>query len=51
MPKRRHTESQIVAILREADGELTIGEICRKHAITAGTFYRWRKAYGSLEID
>ena len=51
MPKKRHTEAQVVAILREADGELTIEEICRKHGITRNTFYRWRKLYGSLEVD
>jgi putative transposase len=51
MPKRRFTEPQIVAILREADADLTVGEICRKHAITKNTFYRWRKLYGSLDVD
>lgn len=51
MPKRRFTEAQIVAILREADSDLTVSEICRKHAITKNTFYRWRKLYGSLDVD
>lgn len=51
MPKRRFTEPQIVAILREADADLTVCEICRKHAITKNTFYRWRKLYGSLDVD
>lgn len=40
-----------MAILREADTDLTVTEICRKHAITKNTFYRWRKIYGSLEVD
>ncbi len=30
MPRKTFTESQIVAILREAEGELTVDEICRK---------------------
>ncbi len=33
MPRKRHTEAQIIAILRESEGELTISELCRKHAI------------------
>ena len=51
MPRRRHTEAQIIAILREADGELTVTEICRKHSITSNTFYRWKKSYGGMEVN
>jgi len=49
MPKKRHTEAQIISILRESDGELTVSELCRKHAITTNTFYRWKKTYGGME--
>jgi putative transposase len=51
VPKKRFTEPQIVAFLREADADLTVGEICRKHATTTNTCYRWRKFYGSLQVD
>jgi len=51
MPKRRHTEAQIIAILREAEGELTVTEICQKHAITGNIFYRWKKTYGGMEVN
>ena len=51
MPRKVHTESQIVAILREAEGELTIEEVCRKHAISRNTFYRWKKIYCDLDAS
>jgi len=51
MPKKRHTESQIISILREAEGELTVAEICRKHAITPVTFYRWKKVYAGMDVN
>ena len=51
MPKKRHTESQIIAILREAEGELTVTEVCRKHAITGATFYRWKKTFGGMDVN
>ena len=30
MKKRRFTESQVVAILKEADGSLDVAEVCRR---------------------
>lgn len=47
--KKRFSEEQIVAILREASaGGKTIGEVCRKHSISEPTFYVWRRRYGSM---
>ncbi len=47
--KKRFTEEQIVAILRDTEsGQKTVSEICRKHAISAPTFYVWRRKYGSM---
>ena len=47
--KKRFTEEQIVAILRDAEsGQKPVGEVCRKHAISAPTFYAWRRKYGSM---
>ena len=51
MKTKHHQEEQIIRMLREAErGDKTIGEICRDHAITEPTFYRWRKKFGGLEI-
>jgi putative transposase len=51
MKKKRHQEEQIIRILREAErGDTPIGEVCREHALTDQTFYRWRKKYGGMEI-
>jgi putative transposase len=51
MKTKHHQEEQIIRMLREAErGDKTIGEICRDHAITEPTFYRWRKKFGGMEI-
>jgi putative transposase len=48
MAKKRFTEEQIVAILREAEKSPTNEETLRKHGISEQTFYRWKKMYGNL---
>ena len=50
MKKKRHTDEQIVAILREADATST-AETARKHAITDQTIYRWRRLYDGMEAN
>lgn len=48
---KRKTESQIVAILKEADAGLSVPEICRKYGVAQSTFYKWREKYGGMEAS
>ncbi len=51
MKQSKFSEEQIISILREAaKGEQTITAICRTHAISENTFYKWRQKYGGLEV-
>ena len=48
---KRMTESQIVAILKEADAGMAIKDICRKYSVSNSTVYKWREKYGGMEAS
>ena len=51
MKKGRFTETQIVAILKEADNGMLIKDICRKHGISDATYYNWKSKYGGMDAS
>ena len=51
MTKSSFTESQIVAILKEADAGVPVNEIWRKHGISSATYYKWKSKYGGLDAS
>lgn len=51
MQRKRFAVEQIVAVLKQAEAGLAVAELIRKVGISEQTFYRWKKAYGSLEVD
>jgi putative transposase len=47
--KKRFTEEQIVAVLREGQsGAKTVEELCRAHGVSQPTYYAWKRKYGSM---
>lgn len=51
MTRKRHTEEQIIAVLKDAQAGTGIQELCRKHGISDATFYKWRTKYAGLEVS
>jgi putative transposase len=51
MKRSRFSETQIVAILKEADSGITVKDICRKHGISDATYYKWKSKYGGLDAS
>ena len=49
--KKRHSEEQIIRILREAEkNQVPIRDVCKQHNITEQTLYRWRNKYGGMDV-
>ncbi len=51
MKKSRFTDSQIMAILKQADEAIPVPDICREHNISNSTFYKWRSKYGGMDTS
>jgi len=51
MRKSRFSDSQIMAILKKAEGGVPVAEICRENGISTALFYRWRAKYGGMDVS
>jgi len=51
MKTNRFTDSQILAILREAEAGVAVAELCRQHGMSQASFYKWRAKYGGMDMS
>ena len=51
MKRTRHSEEQVIAILKEHEAGMKTADLCRKHGISDATFYNWKAKYGGLEVS
>ena len=46
-----HSDSQILAILKQAEAGTPVPELCREHGMSNATFYKWRAKYGGMDAS
>jgi putative transposase len=51
MPKKGHTEEQIIAALKQQEAGDKTADICRKLGISQATFYMWKRQYAGLGVQ
>ena len=51
MKKSRFTDSQIMAVLKQAEVGTTVVDLCREHGISNATFYKWRAKFGGMDVS
>jgi putative transposase len=51
MKKSRYSDSQIISILKQAEGGTPVPELCREHGMSSATFYKWRSKYGGMDVS
>ncbi len=51
MKRSRFTDSQIIAILKEAESGIRVADLCREHGVSDATFYKWRAKFGGMDAS
>jgi putative transposase len=51
MKNSRFTDSQILAVLKQAEGGTPVVNLLREHGISNATFYKWRAKYGGMDAS
>lgn len=51
MKTSRFSDSQIIAVLKQAETGTPVPELCRQHGISSATFYKWRSKYGGMDAS
>jgi putative transposase len=51
MPKKGHSEEQIITALKQYESGEKVADICRKLSISQGSFYAWKKQYAGMGVQ
>lgn len=51
MKKKKFTEEQIIAVIKQHDRGVPPQDICRQHGIAPATLYRWKIKFGGMDVS
>jgi putative transposase len=51
MKRKRFSEEQIIAVLREQEAGAKTADLARKHGVSEATLYNWKAKFGGLDVS
>lgn len=51
MKSSKFTDSQIMAILKQAEAGTPVPQLCREHGVSSATVYKWRAKFGGMDAS
>lgn len=51
MKRSKFSDSQILAVLKQAEVGTAVPDLCREHGISSATFYKWRAEFGGMDAS
>ena len=49
MERKRFTENPTIKILNEAEAEMIVNDLCRKHDFSKSSFYTWMAKFRGID--
>jgi putative transposase len=51
MSKSRHTEAEIIAVLKQVEAGQKVEDVAREVGVSKHTIYAWKAKYGGMEVS
>lgn len=51
MKTSKFSDSQILAILKQAEAGAPVPELCREHGMSSANFYKWSDRFGGMDAS
>tara|TARA_B100000767_G_scaffold174342_1_gene163071 strand:+ start:41 stop:307 length:267 start_codon:yes stop_codon:yes gene_type:complete len=51
MKTSHFSDSQILAIIKQAESRVPVSALCREHGMSSASFYKWRAKYGGMDAS
>lgn len=51
MPRKGHSEEQIVYAIRQVDAGKKVTDVCREMGVSAQAFYSWKRRYAGVGVS